>query len=210
MMVHSHGNGPPGTSTFNIEPAAVEEESEESPEVLDSLPLGAMFFGDPEHLTSSFPWPIEEWTKHYPYWNEPNILAWENPGNCFVMVADAILTQGSPYPGNELFNGTGLWPELRFHVYQVSRAPVYAVDDWLTGNKLKVNQWALEDPEFDVRNWYAMQQAQALGLTWNIEPTQIMGDALGIIATELLVDGIASSYPSVIPWLDPNERPVSK
>jgi hypothetical protein len=33
-----------------------------------------------------------------------------------------------------------------------------------------------------------------------------MGDAIGIIVTKLLTDGIASSFPGVNPWLDPSDR----
>ena len=67
-VVKSQGQGPPGTSTFNVEPVSlVETDSEEGAEVLDSLPLGTMFFGDPERLTSTWPWPIDEWRLHYPY-----------------------------------------------------------------------------------------------------------------------------------------------
>ena len=73
--VHSHGHGPPGASTFNVEPAPVETDSEEYAEVLDSLPLGAMFFGDPEKLTSASSCPIDEWRDHYPYWKGPTVLA---------------------------------------------------------------------------------------------------------------------------------------
>jgi hypothetical protein len=54
--VQSHGHGPSGASTFSVEPIPAETESEEQAEVLDSrLPLGAMFFGDPENMAFSAP-----------------------------------------------------------------------------------------------------------------------------------------------------------
>ena len=116
-VVKSQGQGPPGTSTFNVEPVSlVETDSEEGAEVLDSLPLGAMFFGDPERLTSARPWPIDEWRLHYPYWDEPHILAREHLGDCYAMVVDAILTLESPFPGDDLYDSSDLRPELRFFV----------------------------------------------------------------------------------------------
>ncbi len=78
---------PPGTVMFNIEPAVDEQDSEELVEVLDSLPLGSMAFGDPEpeQLAPSNKWmeltapvilgPIEEWRESYPRWMEPGVWA---------------------------------------------------------------------------------------------------------------------------------------
>ena len=74
--VKSGGSKPPGASTFNIEPTAMaDDELDNHVEVLESLPLGAVFFGDNEQLASVLPWLIHEWREHYPYWNEPNIFA---------------------------------------------------------------------------------------------------------------------------------------
>ena len=42
--VKSDGPKPPGTSSYNIELLAPSQEVDESVEVLDSLPLGALFF----------------------------------------------------------------------------------------------------------------------------------------------------------------------
>lgn len=83
--VRFHGHGPPGASTFNIEP----------------VPLGAMFFGDPENIAPVLPWPLGEWKSHYPYWKEPRILAREEIGDCYAMVVDSILTLEPPFPGDE-------------------------------------------------------------------------------------------------------------
>ena len=111
--VRSHGQGPPGASTFNMEPVPLTEtDSEEQAEVLDSLPLGAISFGDPEKLTSVAPWSIDEWRAHYPYWNDKNILARENIGDCYTMVADSILTLEPSFPGDELYSSLNLRPEL--------------------------------------------------------------------------------------------------
>jgi hypothetical protein len=109
--VKSQGQGPPGASSFNVEPI-LETDSEGQPEVLDSLPLGAIGFGDPERLTSVVPWPLEEWREHYPYWNESCILARENIGDCYAMMIDTILTLEAPFPGDHLFDSSSIRPEL--------------------------------------------------------------------------------------------------
>ena len=85
-------------------PLSTGTESEEQAEILDSLPLGALCFGDAEGLTSAHPWPLDEWRSHYPYWNEPNILPRERLGDCYAMVADSILTLESPFPGDHLYH----------------------------------------------------------------------------------------------------------
>lgn len=41
--VKSYGQGPPGASTFNVEPVVLETDLDEQAELLDSLPLGAIF-----------------------------------------------------------------------------------------------------------------------------------------------------------------------
>ena len=54
--VKSQGRGPPGTLSFNLEPVYLSEtDSDDQPEILDSLLLGAMFFRDPDRLTSVQP-----------------------------------------------------------------------------------------------------------------------------------------------------------
>ena len=113
----SQGQGPPGASTFNVKPISLTEtDSEEQAEVLESLPLGAICFGDSEKLTSMQPWPLEDWRDHYPYWNRPNILARESIGDCYSMIIDSILTLNAPFPGDEWYHSFDLRPELRFYV----------------------------------------------------------------------------------------------
>ena len=205
--VKSHGQGPPGASTFNVEPIPLETDSDEQAEVLDSLPLGAMFFGDSEKLTSGRPWPLDEWRMHYPYWNEPNILARENIGNCYTMVADSILTLEPPFPGDELYFAENIRPELRFHVLQRPRAPFdFVIEDRLTDTKSIISQHRLKDPNFDISYWYAEQRNKELRLTGEITHHREMGDAISIVATKLLTDGIASSFPSTSYQLAPGHR----
>ena len=191
--VKSSGHGPPGKAAFNMEPIVTE--SDEQTEVLDSLPLGAMFFGNPEKLTSVLPWPIEEWSYHYPYWRESNILAREKLGDCYAMMADTILTLEPPFPGDLQYCVPDLRPELRFHIRQEKEMSNYLINDRLTGTRTVIEKCLLENHDFDVSYWYAEQRARKLGLTDIITHHHCMGDAISIVSTKLLMDGIASSYP---------------
>ena len=59
---------------------------------------------------------LMDWRERYPYWNSPGILARREIGDCYAMVAEAILNTQQPYPGDELFENLTLLPELRFKV----------------------------------------------------------------------------------------------
>ena len=202
--VKSYGQGPPGTSAFNVEP--VQETDEEQTEVLDSLPLGAVSFGDPEQVTSAQCWPMDEWRMHYPYWDEPHILARAAIGDCYAMVVDSILTLGAPFPGDCRYDCPTLRPELRFHVHKNNNTPDYVVKDRLTGERLILSRELLKDISFDVSRWYAERRAAALGLTDSVAHQRPIGDAVAMVATKLLSDGIFSSYPCTSLELDPADR----
>ena len=205
--IKSQGRGPPGASSFNVEPMPdTATGSDEDIEVLDSLPLGAMFFGDSEGMTRVIPWPIDEWKTHYPYWNDPDVLARGHIGDCYAMVVDTILTLEAPYPGDTRYDAPHLRPELRFHVKLLDRTRDYIIRDRLTGGRLVLARDLIDDPEFDVSYWYAQQRSRALGLMETITKNCCIGDAIAIVATKLLTDGIASSYPCTDPRLDPSER----
>ena len=64
----------------------------------------------------------------------------------------------------------------------------------------------MENPNFDISYWYAEKQAHELGLTDEITHHQCMGDAISIVATKLLANGIASSYPSIDYELGPEQH----
>ena len=55
----------------------------------------------------------------------------------------------------------------------------------------------MEYPDFDISHWYAEQRAHELGLTDKIMHHRCMGEVISMVATKLLTDGIASSYPSM-------------
>ena len=60
--------------------------------------------------------PDASWWENYPYWSNPNIFPRSQIGDCYAMMANAILTTQQPYPGDELFDVENLRPELRFEV----------------------------------------------------------------------------------------------
>jgi hypothetical protein len=121
--MRSSGSKPPGASTFNIEPAVTEGDSEGQVEVLEGLPLGAIYMdSDSDESGSSsaevddfiIPWPVEEWRDHYPFWGQPGILARREIGDCHIMMAASVLTLGQPYPGDDYYLPDHLRPEMRF------------------------------------------------------------------------------------------------
>ena len=220
--VRSDGPKPPGTSSYNIELLAPSQEVDESVEVLDSLPLGALFFEkDAEHIPleylddpsnrvpvikSVWPGPRSEWKDHYPCWQEPEALARRRLGDCFLMVADAILTVQQPYPGDERYEYTALCPELRFVVTRNPRNGGYNIQDRLANSHVTVAQALLEHPQFDISRWYAKRRIQFLNLQQKPTHHHVMGDAISQVATKLLTDGISSLYPCTNPTLDPEKR----
>ena len=125
--VKSTDGKPPGTASFNIEPT-VYENSSDGVEVLDSLPIGALFI-EPEDeaaeltdsdllddVTDLERCPISEWRNHYPYWGQPGIQARCAMGDSYAIVTNAVLTLGQPYPGDELYHLIEMRPEDRFLV----------------------------------------------------------------------------------------------
>ena len=204
--VKSKGSGPPGSSAFNLEPVSiVETDSEEHIEVLDSLPLGAICFGDSEQIASVMPWSLRAWRDHYPYWKEPHLFARASIGDCYAMVMDAILTLEMPYPGDHLYNSSDMHPELRFQVYR-GVDDDYVIRDRLTDTRLTVARDLVKEVSFDVSRWYAEQRSRALGLTRDITHLHPIGDAIAIVTKKLLTDGIASSYPCTNSVIDPDDR----
>jgi hypothetical protein len=168
--------------------------------------LGAICFGDSEKLAPVLPWPLEEWREHYPYWNEPNILARKNLGDCYAIMVDTILTLEAPFPGDYRYDSSDLRPELRFRVCKEEETHDYEILDRLTGTRTTVARVLVENAEFDISYWYAEQRTRALRLTAKILHQQHLGDAVAIVTKKLLIDGIASLYPGTKHDLDPEDR----
>ena len=74
----------------------------------------------------------------YPYWLEPSIPPRAEIGDCFALVADAILTQDQPYPGDETFDSISLRPELRFSMTYNLATRNYRIRDRLVDSQVAV------------------------------------------------------------------------
>ena len=167
-LVKSSGSKPPRTTSFNIEPTVTGHEQDDPVEILDSLPLGAMAFGDVDltDLDPSNKWmeltapvilgPVDEWREEYPCWKEPGVWARRHIGDCYALVADAALTLAQPFPGDEEFDMLSIRPELRFRVVKVQdTVPEYIIHDHLTNEPVAIDKSFLEKPRFDIGRWYA-------------------------------------------------------
>jgi Zinc knuckle len=215
-VVKSYNGKPPGTASFNIEPT-VDEDYSDGVEVLDGLPLGAVSFkledarsGSPD---SSFdemedipPWPISDWRKHYPYWGQSDIFVRRAMGECYLMVADAVLTLGQPYPGDEPYQSRNIRPDTRFMI-RINRS-VYEIHDQLTDERVSVDERLLRKPQFNLSRWYAVRRTKTLNLdrarAYSYEGR--MENAVSIVACKLLTDGIHTYYPCIRPNQNPQTR----
>ena len=197
----SQGQGPLGTSSFSMEPAT-ETTSDDQAKVLDSLPLGSIFYDNSEGLISGIKLPVGEWMVHYPYRQQPQILAQGAIGDCYTMVANAILTLGVPFLGDEQYDVSQLIPKLWFHVSWKAKTDYYVVDDMLVGEHLTIALLQLKDPSFNVSHWYAEQRKQILGLTNSKRYCHCIGNVISVVALKLLTDGILSSYLCTDQWLN--------
>ena len=127
-------------------------------------------------------------------------------GNCYMMQADAILTLEQPYPGNEWYNFGFIRPELQFEVHKKPAMGKYLIYDKLTKFWIFIKKSCLTNHWFDLAQWFAHQQAQALNICGKITHSGAMDYAISIIATKLLTDGITSLYPCTNPGLEPEDR----
>ena len=136
--------------------------------VLDSLPLGAMYYdeeNEPSDDSSDlededFYWPLSVWREHFPFWGQKDILARRHIGDCFSMIADSILTLSQPYPGDELYKGKGLRPENRF--WLVRRNSRYVIHDALVDDQVLIDASLLRKHQFNLSRWYAKRRVQDL------------------------------------------------
>jgi hypothetical protein len=200
--MHSSGSRPPGKTAFSVEPVFLEED--EPVEILDSLPLGAMSFDGIEKILPFLMGSLAEWQDHFPYWNDPGIQSRKEMGESYSMVAESILTDQQPFPGDEHFRQDDIRPELRFRV--LKRRSDYVIYDYLTDTRTPVAESLLRKPQFDISRWYARLRSRAAGLGKHVSHSRSMGPAVGIVAAKLLTDGISSHYPSVHNHTSPNTR----
>jgi hypothetical protein len=151
------------------------------------------------------PWPISEWRMHYPYWEQPDILARRVMGESYVMVANAVITLGQPYPGDDQYQEIQR-PDDRFLVER--RGLAFTIHDSLTNEKLSVDWELLTNSHFNLSRWYALKRTQALNMDRAMDSTYngTMGQALSKVARKLLTDGIHTYYPCMRPDQNPYTR----
>ena len=170
--VKSSGSRPPGTSAFSMEPTILEPDSEDFVEVLDELPVGAMAF---DNLTAALiqpsnKWmeltapvllgPIDEWRDHYPRWKARGVWARRKIGDCYALMADAVLTKSQPFKGDELFDHVEIRPELRFRIVRNTYSTEYTIHDYLAQSTTNVDLSLLRKPQFNIGQWYARKLSQ--------------------------------------------------
>lgn len=205
--MHLNGPKPPGKSAFSIKPIPQEEEG--TVEILDSLPLRAVEFDHncediiPAHHESELQ---NDWRKRYLYWSKPNIHARREIGDCYALVAEAILTLQQPYPGDELFDADRISPEWRFGIFFRKDDGEYTIHDCLVDTRVSVSSFLLTLPKFDLARWYAAQRIKELDLGIKPYHQEAMGYPVHMVATKLLTDSIASHYPCTNVDLDLEDR----
>ena len=210
------GSKPPGAAAFSVEPAI--DEFEDSTEVLDSLPLGALAFGDlhPLQYAPLNKWmelsapvileSLENWRDSYPCWKEPGVWSRRRIGDSYALVADAILTLAQPFPGDEDFDRSDVRPELCLCVFKDPNDTQYIVQDLLVLESAAILISLMKEPNFNIGRWYARKRKQSKLKDKKMLQHAKMGQALITVATKLLVDGIQSYYPSRNGNLDLSQR----
>ena len=209
--VKSSGPKPPGTltSTFNIEPMFTEDNSDASIEILDSLPLGALFIASEDEaaeltdsdildeITDLEHCPLSEWRDHYPYWGQPGIQVCRAMGDSYAIVTNAVLMLGQPYLGDELYHLIKMHPEDHFLVKK--RGSEYKIFDSLINEGVAVELELLKKPQFNLSRWYTKKRVRSLALdkVAIYSHNGPVGPVLSITASKLLTDGIHTYYPCV-------------
>jgi len=218
------GNKPPGKSSFSVELGAIGEASDSGLEVLDSLPLGAIEFGENvsahqcqkashDFVECRLERKVHEPDGHdfvwrrKPRFREPD---WINQGpaprkfigDCYGMMATHVLYECQPYPGDELNDS---FDTNRFTLIPYARH--YQILDSHAGFRVNVPRTLLENPQFDLGSWYSKRRAKALSLRYpGPAHHYAFGDPISYIGSKLLDDGIESSYPCIDPLSDPEGR----
>ncbi|KAF8164210.1 hypothetical protein BJ912DRAFT_828482, partial [Pholiota molesta] len=116
-----------------------------------------------------------------------------NMGDAYALVAKEHLTIGAPYPGDERFGrkpGFFLHKNLRFQVVKVHKRKFYVIVDNLTDFYIRIPKTLLQNPKFDLRNWYSRRRSKALRLPRVKRPLMSIGYAVPQRTVELLTEGI--------------------
>ena len=224
--VNHTGNKPPGKTSFSVELGAIGEASESSPEVLDSLPLGAIEFGEdvsscqcqkfshdfimcrrelyvnePRPSGNNFDWRRKIEVPE-PDWVDQGPTPRNFIGDCYAMMATHVLYECQPYPGDERNDS---FAPNRFTL--IPYAKHYLILDSHAGFRVNVPRSLLEKSRFNLGSWYSKRRAKALGMRY-VGPVNrySFGDPISYIGSQLLEDGIESNYPCIDPSSDPEGR----
>jgi len=125
-------------------------------------------------------------------------------GDAPAMVAEYILHDLQPFPGDERFlqHQADSWKvDNRFSVTQRPEdTENYVINDSLTNFQAKISKKSLADESFDLGQWYTQKRLRHLN--WDISddtPIGRMTESWSIVARFLLSDGISTSYPNLNP-----------
>jgi hypothetical protein len=184
-----------------VELGAIGELSD-SPEVLDSMPLGAIDFVEEPAVGKDFAQRLSQeacepdWMNHGPA--PRNFI-----GDCYAMMARHVLVDCQPYPGDEWYTSySSDWFTL------IPYEKYYQIIDSHAGFYINVPRSLLENSRFDLGHWYSKRRAKALCMCYPVGPSRhySFGDPLSVIGLQLLEDSIESRYPNIDPLADPEGR----
>ena len=208
------GNKPPGKTSFSMELGAIGEVSD--PEVLDSLPLGAIdFMDDSLDVSCCCAMTATHVLKECRSYlgdrkDSPDVPDWidQGPaprsfiGDCYAMMASHVLSECQPYPGDDRYDP--------FYMSRFSLIPYrkhYQIIDYHTDFRVNVLRTFLERYQFDLGGWYSKRRVKALNICYDGPKYHYpFGDPISLIGSRLLEDGIESRYPSIDPLADPEGR----
>ncbi|PPR06088.1 hypothetical protein CVT26_005294 [Gymnopilus dilepis] len=219
-VVKASGSKPPGVSNFNVEIIPEEGQSDQSVEVLDSLPLGAIDFDNPPEPYRNI-WATQD--ADWQTWQ--HVFPRKQMGMAPAMVIKDILTRMQPYPGDERYVDLvkeGFRIDKRFDVRPLSVYSPYVsqsngqittghmIIDKLTDFRVKLWVTESDNPRFDLARWYAMRRNAHFnypeynrGQDW---PSHAIGTPWATVARHLLTDGIIACYPTLDPDLHHEDR----
>ena len=92
------GPKPPGIPAHSMQMDLI---NDLSGDVLESIPVGVMMLApDEEYKPLERPLPEYEWCKDYPLWKKVGGLAQHHLEDCLAVVAESLLMDQQPYPGD--------------------------------------------------------------------------------------------------------------
>jgi len=185
-----------------VELGVIGEASDSAPEVLESMPLGAIDFVT--ECQDFGAWRLGHGiTVREPNWLNEAATPRNFIGDCYAMMAEYVLYDYQPYPGDERYTA---YDDNRFTL--IPHKKYYQIIDSLAEFRVNVPRSLLEKTQFDLGRWYSKRRAKAVHerLPRKRKVAYSFGNPLSIIGSQLLEDGIESNYPSIDPLADPEGR----